>query len=722
MALPWRRRGGRAREGANTVVLDPGDPQYEAILSRVRRDAADKLDEAGRREPRLFVKVKDTDAEVYVEGTRGALTLRGLDSKRLRSEESLLGGVFSNLKERARGEKVVSRGEAGLVGETNWRGRDGEASLKRPAKYQQSKVRYADADGVGGGARLTDGETRSRIETAARILRETEREVRGLEAKGRVEARDKPFKDADRVRREAARKVRDALAGGDKEAVRAWLRGEAESGVFAGETDLLDALPTDLKTVVRQTQGARGAANRAQQAHRDARAEARAGEAGGAETRAGRAENERLADAFSKSISTFDDLAENVDGFSTGVVARRMQDGGITIQGLKSGQYTAQQLLRIKGMGPGKIESLRKAGFQIPGAVEEKKKPTGVRRLDLERNPLSVENQRSLFTRTRTVETQGGYERRRVKGRFAQWWEERMEGLARMKDRTLAPFQRSPATKTRQEAYRIAKQRRAERLKARVATSRIPMFWVTLYRFGTGTWTLLALMSLLTVLFVPWGLGQVLGYLLGGAIAFLGNAVYFVFVNGIGMGVNALMLGFQVAGSAFFALTQRLLDYMALGLAGGDNATPGSLAFYSETLTLHNPFAQQDVDLNVLQPLKPEWALFPQQFNPNSLGSVLFDVVGNLLGLGAGLGAASTTSVGSACHDAGKEWYACLPQDAWQRIWNGIMGLIEFTTTKVAGGFHYLADVVRTGNLRLLNGNAIQGLRDVFPGQAPPEA
>jgi len=172
----------------------------------------------------------------------------------------------------------------------------------------------------------------------------------------------------------------------------------------------------------------------------------------------------------------------------------------------------------------------------------------------------------------------------------------------------------------------------------------------------------------------------------------------------------------DAVGKSFFGGTQKLLDYTALSLAGGQNATPGSLQFYSETLTLGRPFEATDVTLYTTQLIDMR-VLFPQRFNINSAGSVLFDLVARGLAATAGGWDASRATFATQCTVSGKSPWACGGLYVVEWPWNQLMRFGEFVATQVSTLFAVAADAVRTGNDRIVNQALVPGFREVLTGQ-----
>lgn len=518
---------------------------------------------------------------------------------------------------------------------------------------------------------------------------------------------------------EANKKLKEYVSGLDKEE-RKLFEASVRDGAVLQKVRTLKRRQTLLNALPRNVAGGMLAhmdeSGTGSSSEDDAVSESSGGKAASGDERALRATASAL-DAFDHSYSSWDAVAR-IDGLSEQGV-NRMRAAGITLEGLKAGQYSEAQLLRIPYIKKTKVDALRRAGFNIPrsGGLEKEKRTVSYR--PQTKDPFTVEANRGFFNRRAAVRNNnGGIGVTRVRGKASIWWEEQRDKLSRVKDFLKEPFEKSEAQKRVAEAKRIAELRRAEVTLERTKTARtafLARLAITRHQFGSTGFALLSMAAVMAVVFFPWGFFQYVAYFMYGLLTFMFNGGYVLAINGIGLGVNMVLAVFNAVGLAATAGVQRLLDYVAVGLAGGMSGDPEVASRFGEYLVLQSPFQLQNVTLYNTQLLDPR--LFnPQHFSANSIGSILFDWTGSLLQLTAGGWDASKTAIGSRCSANGGAWYECVLPQTWEFLWNGLMRFGEFLGTQVAGFFHATADLVRTGNQRIVHNPLFDGLTNLITG------
>lgn len=321
---------------------------------------------------------------------------------------------------------------------------------------------------------------------------------------------------------------------------------------------------------------------------------------------------------------------------------KKLQDAGITLADLRSGRVTEDRLKSLGGIGPEKVEAMRKLGFPIAGSVEVKR-PVG-------RPPKALfgpghdpfrDTTPGFFTSRRRLRspTTGELELRPVKGVVRQALDSFKEGWRTTIGRPFAYLQQYRNDETRRvvrEAKQLASLKRAASFKNRVEKSRSGLgatFWELIFQGQAAVRNALMLAIVVGgVLFIPFGIFQFAGWVIFGLGAFIVVGAYMMGLTAFNLLASGALNSIHTLGFLIQSSLQAFLNEVPKIIPGGGGILPTYVP-----ITLNWQIAEA-LDPNLF---------FPDCVNTNTLGSIALRAAASALtAFAAWVGANGSFAVG----------------------------------------------------------------------------
>ena len=305
---------------------------------------------------------------------------------------------------------------------------------------------------------------------------------------------------------------------------------------------------------------------------------------------------------------------------------QKMREKGITLERLKRGQVSEDEIRSLGGISDGKIDKLRDLGLPlIPSASLKRARGRPPRALfGKGSDPFGADQPPALVGSRRVLvrTSSGNLETREVKSRLARWRADFAESFRDTIARPFAYFQQyrnDPGRQAIREADKLVRAKAAAGYLHRVQGTRTGL-GAQLVRIGFRAQNTVALAVLLAVtlgiLFLPVGILQFAGWLIFGLGVFILNVGYTLGLAIINLGFSGALAAGNALGFLINNSIQSFVDY-STEVTGG---APGTLPTYRPV----------EFTFDLAQRLDPNlW--FPDCVNTNSLGAVLLHFAADLL-------------------------------------------------------------------------------------------